>query len=80
MNRHKSRGGQSCPPRKTLKGRVEVWRGDLRARGVAVAGGFRLLAGASFRAMLRFHTPLIEPDGRISRIRLSDKDHDFAHE
>src|SRR6185369_4558486 len=23
--------------------------------------------------MLRFHTPLIEPDGRISRIRLSDK-------
>ena len=25
-------------------------------------------------AMLRFHTPLIEPDVRISRIRLSDKD------
>ena len=25
-------------------------------------------------AMLRFHVPLIEPDGRISRIRLSDKD------
>ena len=24
--------------------------------------------------MLRFHSPLIEPDGRISRIRLSDKD------
>ena len=24
--------------------------------------------------MLRFHLPLIEPDGRISRIRLSDKD------
>ena len=23
--------------------------------------------------MLRFHTPLIEPDGRISRIRLSEK-------
>jgi hypothetical protein len=23
--------------------------------------------------MLRFHFPLIEPDGRISRIRLSDK-------
>jgi hypothetical protein len=23
---------------------------------------------------LRFHLPLIEPDGRISRIRLSDKD------
>ena len=34
--------------------------------------------------MLRFHLPLIEPDGRISRIRLSDKDykswfHAFAH-
>ena len=25
-------------------------------------------------AMLRFHLPLIEPDVRISRIRLSDKD------
>jgi hypothetical protein len=23
--------------------------------------------------MLRFHTPLIEPDVRISRLRLSDK-------
>ncbi len=30
--------------------------------------------------MLRFHFPLIEPDGRIYRIRLSDKVHDFAHE
>ena len=26
------------------------------------------------RTLLRFHVPLIEPDGRISRIRLSDKD------
>ena len=25
-------------------------------------------------AALRFHPPLIEPDGRFSRIRLSDKD------
>jgi hypothetical protein len=25
--------------------------------------------------MLRFHIPLIEPDGRISRIRLSEKAH-----
>jgi hypothetical protein len=24
--------------------------------------------------VLRFHLPLIEPDGRISRIRLSDQD------
>ena len=37
-------------------------------------------------AMLRFHTPLIERDGRISRIPLSDKVswiplvHTFAHE
>jgi hypothetical protein len=31
--------------------------------------------------MLRFHSPLIEPDWRISRIRLSDKAvHAFAHE
>jgi hypothetical protein len=30
--------------------------------------------------MLRFHLPLIEPDGRISRIRLSDKVQAFAHE
>ena len=27
----------------------------------------------------RFHRPLIEPDGRISRIRLSDQSHGFAH-
>jgi hypothetical protein len=26
-----------------------------------------------YRPLLRFHFPLIEPDGRISRIRLSDK-------
>ncbi len=26
------------------------------------------------RSVLRFHIPLIEPDLRISRIRLSDKD------
>jgi hypothetical protein len=31
--------------------------------------------------MLRFHSPLVEPDGRIYRIRLSDKAvHAFAHE
>jgi len=28
-------------------------------------------------SMLRFHIPLIEPDVRISRIRLSDKDSCF---
>ena len=30
--------------------------------------------------MLRFHLPLIEPDGRISRIRLSDGLHRKAHD
>jgi hypothetical protein len=29
--------------------------------------------GVSSSPMLRFHTPLIKPDGRISRIRLPDK-------
>jgi len=40
---------------------------------LAVAGPFvcRCLTSPS---MLRFHIPLIEPDVRISRIRLSDKD------
>src|SRR5688572_707811 len=27
-----------------------------------------------WRGVSRFHLPLIEPDGRVSRIRLSDKD------
>ena len=40
---------------------------------LSVAGPFvcRCLTSCT---MLRFHLPLIEPDGRISRIRLSDKD------
>jgi hypothetical protein len=29
--------------------------------------------------MLRFHIPLIEPDWRNYRIRLSEKTHAFAH-
>ena len=46
---------------------------------VAVSGGFRY-AGASWsRPWLRFPPPLIEPDLRISRIRLSDGLHDFIH-
>jgi hypothetical protein len=32
------------------------------------------LRGSEPQAMLRLHLPLIEPDGRISRIRLSDQD------
>jgi hypothetical protein len=49
--------------------------------------GFAILSGGVYpsvsrgsHAVLRFHLPLIEPDGRVSRIRLSDKGHDFAHE
>jgi hypothetical protein len=42
------------------------WLGLLPA--LSVAGALR-----SF-TMLRFHIPLIKPDVRISRIRLSDKD------
>ena len=56
---------------------VEVWRGGL--------GGTYLLptlslAGASLvPPCVRFHTPLIEPDVRICRIRLSEKTHAIAH-
>src|ERR1700674_3321602 len=55
---------------------VEVWRGGL--------GGAYLLptlssAGASLAPPWpRFHTPLIEPDVRIYRIRLSEKTHTIA--
>jgi hypothetical protein len=50
---------------------VEVWRGGL--------DGAYLLADPFVRrcltnpVLLRFHTPLIEPDRRVSRIRLSEK-------
>jgi len=48
-----------------------VWRGGL-------GGAYRLPALSSAGASLaspcfRFHTPLIEPDVRICRIRLSEK-------
>jgi hypothetical protein len=55
---------------------VEVWRGGL--------GGAYLLptlssVGASLAPpCFRFHTPLIEPDVRICRIRLSEKTHAIA--
>src|SRR4029453_10017827 len=55
---------------------VEVWRGGL--------GGAYLLptlssVGASLAPpCVRFHTPLIEPDVRICRIRLSEKTHAIA--
>ena len=49
---------------------VEVWRGGLDAAYPLPALSS---AGASLALLLRFHTPLIEPDRRISRIRLSEK-------
>ena len=61
-----------------------MWRGGFRL-GLSVTGPFVCRCLTSL-AMLRFHTPLIELDGRISRIQLSDKVswiplfHTFAHE
>src|SRR5271163_4019716 len=55
-----------------MNGRVEVWRGIALGRACLfppLSSGGALVA----RPWLRFHTPLIEPDVRISRIRLSDK-------
>jgi hypothetical protein len=63
-------------PKWGRKGGVEVWRGGV--------GGTYLLpalssAGASLAPpCFRFHTPLIEPDVRICRIRLSEKTHAIA--
>jgi len=53
-----------------------MWRGGLGAAYPLPAFRFRCLTS---RTMLRFHIPLIEPDRRISRIRLSEKTHAFAH-
>jgi hypothetical protein len=55
-----------------------VWRGGL-------GGTYRLpalsFAGASLvPPCCRFHTPLIEPDERISRIRISEKTYAIAIE
>jgi hypothetical protein len=55
---------------------VEVWRGGL-------GGAYRLPTLSSVGASrappcCRFHTPLIEPDVRICRIRLSEKTHAMA--
>ena len=49
-----------------------MWRSGL-GKTYPLTGSFvcRCLNSPS---MLRFHIPLIEPDRRISRIRLSDKD------
>ena len=58
--------------------RVEEWRGGL---GVALRVGrpFRLPV-PEYPTIPRFHSPLIEPDRQISRIRLSGKEpHAFTH-
>ena len=56
------------------KSRVEVWRGGL-GRGLYSPVSRPFVCGChKISTMPRFHTPLIEPDRRISRIRLSDKD------
>jgi len=48
-----------------------MWRGGLGA-AYPLSDPFVCRCLTS-RSVLRFHIPLIEPDGRISRIRLSDK-------
>ena len=58
-------------------GRVEEWRGGL---GTAYRSGPFVCRGFTSRTLPRFHSPLIEPDMQISRIRLSDQVHTFAHE
>lgn len=49
---------------------------DAIAVGLSVAGPFVCRCLIS-RTLLRFHTPLVKPDGRFSRIRLSDKESRF---
>ena len=58
---------------RTETGRVDDWRGGGRRMGVAVPGGFRPLPVPHSPPWLRFQSPLIEPDVRFSRIRLSDE-------
>ena len=50
--------------------RVEEWRGGL---GLPICFWLFRLPVPQYQTMLRFHSPLSEPDRRISRIRLSDQ-------
>ena len=53
-----------------------MWRGGVGAAYLLPALSF---AGASLASpCFRFHIPLIEPDVRICRIRLSEKTHAIA--
>src|SRR3954469_22425044 len=68
---HQSPGGT----RRQYPCRVEEWRGGL-GRGLFSPVARAFVRGCpTISTVLRFHSPLIEPDGRYSRIRLSDKAH-----
>ena len=73
-----------CTPERGPKSRfytvsVESTTGAV-AIGVASLFPHLSVRGAPLAApWLRFQSPLIEPDMQISRIRLSDKTHAFAH-
>ena len=54
-----------------------MWRGGVGALYL-FSGPFVCRCLTKF-TLLRFHIPLIEPDRRVSRIRLSEKTHAFAH-
>ena len=59
-------------PRTAQTRKVEVWRGDVRlSMSVSAPFVWRCLSGSAVAPVS--HTPLIEPDRQISRIRLSDK-------
>jgi hypothetical protein len=64
-------GGQAVAATLRPLSRVEMWRGGV-GRAYLFAGPFVSRCLTS-QTMLRFHSPLVEPDERISRIRLSDK-------
>ena len=55
-----------------------MWRGGLRC-SLSVAASF-VWRCLNSETITPFHILLIEPDMQISRIRLSDKTHTFAHE
>jgi len=59
-------------------GRVGSGRGGCRSRESLLPAAFALMPVPQSRPLLRFPPPLIEPDVRISRIRLSDGLHERA--
>ena len=54
-----------------------MWRGGLGRSLFSLLARPFVCECHKISTMLRFHIPLIEPDVRISRIRLSDKDSCF---